>query len=370
MDGAELEATVEATRRFATEVVAAMVGTEGRDGALDRLAAVLAQAAELGIMASALPDTAGHSYGVWGVSCRVGGPLPSLLVLEQLAEACAGTASCIHHAGLGAYLLHGSTAPVGRAAVALAHGQWLARGDAEPAGPADPTPRLTEQDGGWRLDGRCAFVHAPPEPEAFVVYASDDRGCRGVVVPTAAEGLTCRDVGPRAGLAACPVLDLQFRNVAVDPTPLPAATPVEAIVALLWLGLGAIAIGNAQGALAAAQQYARERYQGGRIIAEHGAVQLLLGSAEARITTCRAALGQVASHGPVALHGAGMLKVRVTSECAEAVSDCLQVLGGSGYLEDFRLEKRLRDALTLKSVAGRSNDLLCAAARASLEERS
>lgn len=368
MDSAELTATIEATRRFATEVVAEMVGTEGRDGSLDQLDAVLAQADELGIMASALPDTPGHSYGVWGVSCRVGGPIPSLLVLEQLAEVCAGTASCVHHAGLGAYLLHGSPAPVGRAALAVAYGQWLARGDAETDLPAEPSPRLTEQGSAWSLDGRCAFVHAPPKTEAFVVYAADGHDCRGVLVPAAAEGLTCRDVGPRTGLAACQVLELEFRGVAVDPAPLPAATPAEEIISLLWLGLGAIAIGNAQGALAAARRYASERYQGGCMIADHGAVRLLLGSAEARITTCRAGLLHVATDPPIPRHLAALLKVQCTTECAQAVSDCLQVLGGSGYLEDFRLEKRLRDALTLKSMAGRSNDLLCDAARAALED--
>ena len=99
-------------------------------------------------------------------------------------------------------------------------------------------------------------------------------------------------------------------------------------------------------------------------------MRLLLGSAEARITTCRAALMHEAAKAPVSHRTAAMLKVRLTSECATAVSDCLQVLGGSGYLEDFRLEKRLRDAFTLKSMAGRTNDLLCDAARQALEDRS
>ncbi|MBW2455524.1 MAG: acyl-CoA/acyl-ACP dehydrogenase [Deltaproteobacteria bacterium] len=370
MDPAELTATVEATRRFATEVVAEMVGTEGRDGSLDRLDAVLAQATELGIMASALPDAAGHDYGVWGVDCRDNGPVPSLLLLEQLAKACAGTASCVHHAGLGAHLLHGSPAPVGRAALALAYGQWLARGDAETELPSEPSPQLTEQDGTWSLDGRCGFVHAPPDTEAFIVYATHGERSRAVVVPAAAAGLTCRDVGPRTGLAACQVLELGFRGVTVDPTQLAAETPAEETISLLWLGLGAIAVGNAQGALEAARRYASERYQGGRMIAGHGAVRLLLGGAEARIATCRAGLMHVAASQPVSRRTAAMLKVQCTAECAQAVSDCLQVLGGSGYLEDYRLEKRLRDALTLKSMAGRSNDLLSDIARIALEDPS
>ena len=44
------------------------------------------------------------------------------------------------------------------------------------------------------------------------------------------------------------------------------------------------------------------------------------------------------------------VKLRITLECAEAVTDSLQVLGGYGYMEDYRLEKRLRDAMMLKTM--------------------
>jgi len=56
------------------------------------------------------------------------------------------------------------------------------------------------------------------------------------------------------------------------------------------------------------------------------------------------------------------LKLAVTTDCCRAVSDLLQVLGGYGYMEDYRLEKRLRDAMTLKTMSVRPDDLrmLCA----------
>ena len=56
-------------------------------------------------------------------------------------------------------------------------------------------------------------------------------------------------------------------------------------------------------------------------------------------------------------------KLRITLECDQAVTDCLQVLGGYGYMEDYRMEKRLRDSLTLKAMAIEPNNLrlLCAA---------
>jgi len=68
------------------------------------------------------------------------------------------------------------------------------------------------------------------------------------------------------------------------------------------------------------------------------------------------------------LRSAAMLKVRVLEDCFQAVNDSLQVLGGYGYMEDYRLEKRLRDALTLRSAAGRADDLLRLVATSAGEE--
>jgi alkylation response protein AidB-like acyl-CoA dehydrogenase len=365
---AERAAMVAAARRFATEVVAKMVGTEQRDGALADLDSVLAQAEELGLIASAIPDAPGHSYGVWGADCREQGAAPSLLMLEQIAMACAGVAGCAHFAGLGALALHGASHPTKRAAVAIANELWRRGGDGETAGPVEPAARLSEQDGVWALTGRCGFVHAPPDVEAVVVYGADEQGTRQAVVPMDAAGLTSDELGPRIGLAACRLLDLSFDGVVVQPPHGLDGESAADLIARLWLGLCAIAIGNAEGALQSARRYAGERRQGGRLIADHAAVQLLLGGAEAQIWTTRGSLYHAVSTNPVALRRAAMLKTRVTTECAQAVSDCLQVLGGYGYLEDYRLEKRLRDALTLKSMAGRPNDLLCHIARSAREE--
>jgi alkylation response protein AidB-like acyl-CoA dehydrogenase len=38
--------------------------------------------------------------------------------------------------------------------------------------------------------------------------------------------------------------------------------------------------------------------------------------------------------------------------CSRAVTDCLQTFGGYGYMEDFGMEKRLRDVTVLKSASG------------------
>jgi len=126
-----------------------------------------------------------------------------------------------------------------------------------------------------------------------------------------------------------------------------------------WLGLAAIAVGNARGALDAARRYTAERYQGGGQIETHPAVRILLGDAASRVEACAAHVcgaGDMDTEDDRAVRRAAAVKLRATVDCCQAVTDCLQVLGGYGYMEEFRLEKRLRDALTLKTTAPRPDD--------------
>ena len=218
-----------------------------------------------------------------------------------------------------------------------------------------------------RLHGRATFVHRPPGSEALVVYAAGPSGWERVIVRDQAAGLTLEDAGKRCGLGAVDVVHADFQGVEVaDPDRLAPEAPGP-YVRRHMLGICAIALGNARGALRAARAYAEERYQGGDLIETHPAVAMLIGDSAARIDACSAHLGGVASSALDAGAGAGAgpseestglhlwralaAKLRITEACFQAVTDCLQVLGGYGYMEEYRLEKRLRDAMTLKSLA-------------------
>ncbi len=369
VESGEMEALRSAARRFADEVISPMVGTEGRDGDLAQLDAVLSQAAELGIMASLDPEAAAYDYGVWGAASLAAGATASLLILEELARACAGVAGCVHFAGLGAAALagpqndaaqlDGARIACTRAAVVACPPRWAAIAHRGP----EAEDHLLLRAG--QIDGRARFVWSAPGSDTLVMFAAGEDGLERVVVRRDAAGLGLMEVQGRMGLAACSVHDVVAKaavGVRLGPAPVQEHW-VQEHWARNWLGLCAIAIGNARGALEGAHTYAVERRQGGALIASHPAVQLLLGGAEARICTSRAALLQLAQGTRPDLRHATMLKLRITSDCAEAVSDCLQVLGGYGYMEDYRQEKRLRDALTLRSMGGRAADLACRLAR-------
>jgi alkylation response protein AidB-like acyl-CoA dehydrogenase len=119
--------------------------------------------------------------------------------------------------------------------------------------------------------------------------------------------------------------------------------------------MSAIAVGIAKGATAAAHTYAAERYQGGSRIEEHPAVKMLIAGSEAAIQAAEAmvfSLRECNVTTPRQLLKPAAAKLAVTELCAHAVTDCLQVFGGYGYMEDFGMEKRLRDVTVLKSAFG------------------
>jgi alkylation response protein AidB-like acyl-CoA dehydrogenase len=114
------------------------------------------------------------------------------------------------------------------------------------------------------------------------------------------------------------------------------------------LGTAAISVGNARRALRVAETYASERHQGGARIANHTAVQRLLGDARSGITMAASQVEAAAAcEGAEAVWLAAAAKLRVAEICRTSVSDCMQVLGGYGYMEDYPIEKCLRDAMTL-----------------------
>jgi acyl-CoA dehydrogenase len=363
MDGWELETVRKTARSFAERAIAPLLAAETRDGELSRVEAVLDEAEAVGLLATADPASPGHDWGVWGRAWADEPPSGALAILEEIAAACAGAAACVHAAGLGAFELAGAGGRVRRAAVALLE-QPLHPEPVDLPGPsavlAPLETRLAAGAGGLLCSGRKAFVCAAPATDAYVVYAQEGAEALRILVPATARGLVVEDAGPRLGLAACRLEHLQLREVPVaEAQRLEPREPDELLVRL-WLGLAAIAAGNARGALDEAVRYAQDRYQGGGPIVRHAAVRLLLGESEARIAAARAWILAAAAEpaGLGSLRAAAMLKACVTRDCARAVSDCLQVFGGYGYMEDQRMEKRLRDALAIAAMAGRPDGLL------------
>lgn len=123
------------------------------------------------------------------------------------------------------------------------------------------------------------------------------------------------------------------------------------------IGIAALSVGLAQGALESSIKYARERKQFGKPIAEFQATQFKLaemstGIEAARLLTHKAALDK--QHGKPYTLAASQAKLFASEVAQRAATEAVQIHGGYGFTKDFPVEKLYRDVKLLTIGEGTS----------------
>ncbi len=121
------------------------------------------------------------------------------------------------------------------------------------------------------------------------------------------------------------------------------------------IGISAQAVGLAQGALDDAVAYAKERRQFGRPIAEQQAIQFKLADIQTGVSAARWLTWKAAARcdaGQPFTRDASMAKLFATDMAMSATLEALQVFGGYGYLEEFPMARRVRDAKACQIYEG------------------
>jgi alkylation response protein AidB-like acyl-CoA dehydrogenase len=359
----DLNVLVEAARIYAERIGRLIFDGRHADGATEQIAFALEKAFELGLAASPDNDQPGYEFGIWGCAAHDAVLMPSTGMLSTVAEVCGGLAMNLHVQGLASRCITLSgvnlAEPIQRAACAFQEESgppgFATLSDPLCDAPAHIETEAVSHSYGYTITGTKTFVYALPDPEAFVVLCrvAGTWGC--FLVSAEAQGLIRESVGERTGLRACSLNYLTFREtealLRLDDGN--ARSLLEHVMSLNWLGIAAIGAGIAEGAVQAARRYAAERYQGGTMIANLPAVRTLMAEAMTNIQAARAMVNHSALHfGADKLSICAMTRLAVLSLSAAAVTDALQVFGGYGYMEDFGMEKRLRDVTVLKSMAG------------------
>jgi alkylation response protein AidB-like acyl-CoA dehydrogenase len=137
--------------------------------------------------------------------------------------------------------------------------------------------------------------------------------------------------------------------------------------------VGARGLGLAQGAIAYALDYARERKTFGKPLIEHQAIQIMLADAAIEIEAARRLIYHAASlvddgkydrqHAPYL----SIAKTFATEMSIRVASDAIQILGAQGYMKDHPLERHYRDARQLTIVEGTSQIQRLVIARAMIQ---
>ena len=206
-----------------------------------------------------------------------------------------------------------------------------------------------------------SFLALPDPSVAFKVVLLDSN--RGISVLDPAGLLELRTPAyPGSGLDELPRCRLDFRQRG-NPFEGKAEIPKsgvkaagEACRAELKLLLSAAQAGNAAGAQAAALAYTQERKQTGRLIIDHQEVRRVLSQSEMLLRALESFILRAALDPDSAPENgirANDLVFRFTCQSAERIClDAVQTLGGYGYMKDYGLEKRLRDAKTISALSG------------------
>ena len=121
------------------------------------------------------------------------------------------------------------------------------------------------------------------------------------------------------------------------------------------LGIAAAATGLAQAALDAAADYAKDRTQFGRPIAQFQGLAFLLADMEAAVTSARATYlhaARLRDAGRAFTKEAAVAKLVCTDAAMKVTTDAVQVLGGAGYTQDFPLERYMREAKVTQIFEG------------------
>jgi alkylation response protein AidB-like acyl-CoA dehydrogenase len=155
------------------------------------------------------------------------------------------------------------------------------------------------------------------------------------------------------GLRACPCGDVTFDGVETPGAALPAST-----VARIWSNAEALVAAIRAGILRAAQRtsadYALERWQGGKVIIGHSLVRKMLADIAQESEIADALWPDLCA--AVSPTGLPPRLVARSLDVAEGlpgvVSQCLQLLGGSGYTEDLPQARRFRDAKQCEFLLG------------------
>ena len=324
---------------------------------------LLAKAAELGLMGILVPD----AYGGAGLD-----HLSFAIFVEEVARYSASAAGILDvHGSVGTepILLFGNEDQKQRWLPDLAQGKKLAAfAITEPEAGSDAAHLKTtavRRDGGYAINGTKIFISNAGEAQLYVVMATvrPGSGAEGITAFLVSGDNPGLKVGPKfkkMGLNGSAIAEVQLEDCQVDEHDRLGEEGQGFRIAMQALdrgriGISAQAVGLAQGALDDATAYAKERKQFGKAIADFQTIQnkisdMAVRTQAARWLTWRAAA--LCDAGKPFTKEASMAKLFATDAAMDITLDALQVFGGYGYLEEYPMARRVRDAKACQIYEG------------------
>jgi alkylation response protein AidB-like acyl-CoA dehydrogenase len=357
------EAIVTAARQFAARTLAPRAALLDREGGFPRES--LAEAAELGLLGINVPEELG------GVAA---GAVAYALAVVELGRVCASTTVALTVSNMVAEVIakFGSASQRELHVPRLCAGAYVVGGFAlsEAGAGSDPgamTTRARRVDGGWLLSGQKLWITSGTDAGLFVVWArtSDAPGTRGIsafLVDGDAPGVERGRPEHKMGQHGSTTTPLSFHDVELGDEALLGDEGEGFRIAMMALdggriGIASLALGCGLQANDVARDYAVERTQFGRPIADYQAIQWMLADSATEMEAARLLVLRAAwlkEQGKPFTREASMAKLFASERGYAACDRAIQVLGGYGYTREFPVERLLRDVRVTRIFEGTS----------------
>jgi len=227
--------------------------------------------------------------------------------------------------------------------------------------------RAKRTDSGWSISGQKMWISLGNYAEVALVFAQTDpdlghRGLACFLVPTASEGFTAQEIHGKLGLRSSDTAEISLDAVEVGEDALLGEVGDGFKVAMSALENGrysvaAGCVGICDGCVEASVAYAKERQQFGVPLARFQLVQemiaeMILKRDASRMLVYRA--GALKDAGKPNTMETSVAKLYATEAAVECANLAIQVHGGSGYVDDYPVERYLRDARVTTLYEGTS----------------
>ena len=290
------------------------------------------------------------------------GTLMLNIAIEEVAKACASSALILMIQELGTLpiQLHGTEAQKQQWLPRCASGEWSpAFCLSEPEAGSDPGAMRTTavRDGDeWVINGTKNWISNATIADFYLVFAVTDRDNKrfsAFVVEKDREGFSVPKLEHKLGIKGSPTGQPVLEDVRVPADHLIGEEGRGMAVALSTLertrlGAGAQAVGIAQGAIDYATAYAKERVSFGKPIIEHQAIAFKLADMETKTAAARELVYKACAMADRNEPGLGkytsMAKLFASDVAMQVTIDAIQVLGGYGYVDEYPVERMMRDA--------------------------
>ncbi|HAK59495.1 MAG TPA: acyl-CoA dehydrogenase [Nitrospiraceae bacterium] len=294
------------------------------------------------------------------------------IAVEEISKACVGVSTSYAANALGTYplLLYGTDEQKKKYLPDIATGKRLVAfglTEANAGSDASGIQTTAKLDGNeYVLNGTKQWITNGIEAEIYTIVALTNRskgprGASAFVVEKGTPGFTFGKKENKMGIRASSTTELIFSDCRIPKENLIAKEGMGFIIAMKTLdssriGVGAQGVGVAQGAIDESIRFAKGRIQFGQPVTSFQAVQHILADMQTQTEAARALVYSVAramdSGAKDFSRASAMAKLFATDTAMKVTTDAVQVMGGSGYMKEYPVEKMMRDAKILQIYEG------------------